>query len=47
MGQTYFVVVIKIYKERYQGILSLSQKIYMNKILDRFNIKDFDSYCEG
>ena len=40
MGETSYVIGIKIHKERSRGILGLSQKTYINKILERFNMKD-------
>ncbi|RDX86008.1 hypothetical protein CR513_32717, partial [Mucuna pruriens] len=38
--ETFYVISIKIHGERSQGILSLSQKAYINKVLESFNMKD-------
>ena len=40
MGEAYFVIDIKIYRDRHKGILGLSQETYINKILEMFQIKD-------
>ena len=36
MGDVSYVIGIKIHKDRYRGILGLSQETYINKILERF-----------
>ncbi|KAL6329418.1 hypothetical protein AAG906_018057 [Vitis piasezkii] len=40
MGETSYVIGIKIQRDRFRGILGLSQEIYINKVLERFRIKD-------
>jgi len=40
MGDASCVIGIKIHKDRPQGILGLSQETYINKILERFRMKD-------
>ena len=40
MGEASYVVSIKIHRERYRGILGLSQETYMNKVTERFNMKN-------
>ena len=40
MGEASYVIGIKLHRERSQGILGLSQKTYMNKVLERFWMKD-------
>ena len=40
MGEASYVIGIKIHKERSRGILGLSQETYINKVLERFNIKN-------
>ena len=40
MGETSYVIGIKIHRERSRGILVLSQETYINKVLERFNMKD-------
>ena len=40
MGETSYVVGIKIYRDRSCGILGLSQETYINKVLERFQMKD-------
>ena len=40
MGEASYVIGIKIHRDRFRGILGLSQETYINKILERFRIKD-------
>ncbi|XP_051133281.1 secreted RxLR effector protein 161-like [Andrographis paniculata] len=40
MGETSYVIGIKIHKDRNRGILGLSQEAYIKKVLERFNMKD-------
>ncbi|WKA03455.1 hypothetical protein VitviT2T_021562 [Vitis vinifera] len=40
MGEASYVIGIKIYRDIFQGILGLSQKTYINKVLERFQMKD-------
>ena len=40
MGETSYVIGIKIHRERSRGILGLSQETYINKVLERFNMKN-------
>ena len=40
MGEASYVIDIKIDRDRSQVILGLSQEIYINKILERFCVKD-------
>ena len=40
MSDAYYVIGIKIHKDRPQGILGLSQETYINRILERFWMKD-------
>jgi len=40
LGEDSFVLGIKILRDRFQGILRLSQESYIDKVLDRFNMKD-------
>ncbi|RDX65990.1 hypothetical protein CR513_55293, partial [Mucuna pruriens] len=39
-GEASFVLGIQILRDRSQGILRLSQENYINKVLERFNMKD-------
>lgn len=39
LGDASFILGIQIYHDRSQGILSLSQKTYIEKVLSKFNIK--------
>jgi len=41
MGETSYVASIKIHRKRSRDILSLSQETYINKVLERFNMKDY------
>ena len=43
MDEASYVIGIKIHKERSRGILGLSQETYINKVLERFCIKDCSS----
>ena len=40
MDEASYVIDIKIHRERSQGILGLSQETYINKVLERFQMKD-------
>ena len=40
MGDVTYVIDIEIYKDRFLGLLSLSQETYISKVLDRFQITD-------
>ena len=40
MGETSYVISIKIHRDRSRGILGLSQVTYINKALERFQMKD-------
>ena len=40
LGTTSFVLGIRIYQDRSHGILGLSQKTYIDKVLSRFGMKD-------
>jgi len=40
MGEASYVIGIKIHRDRFRGILGLSQETYINKILERFRMKD-------
>jgi len=38
MGEAYYVIGIEIFCDRSQGLLGLSQKAYINKVLERFRM---------
>jgi len=40
MGETFYVIGIKIHRDRFRGIWGLSQETYINKVLERFRMKD-------
>ena len=40
MGEASYVIGIKIHRERSRGILGLPQETYINKVLERFNMKN-------
>ena len=40
MGETSYVIDIKIHQERSHGILGLSQETYINKVLEIFQMKN-------
>jgi len=39
MGEASYVIGIEIFHNRSQGLLSLSQKAYINKVLERFRME--------
>ena len=39
MGETGYVIGIEIFRDKSQGLLGLSQKIYINKVLERFGME--------
>ena len=40
MGDASYVIGIKISRDRRQGVLGLSQETYINKVLERYMMKD-------
>jgi len=38
MGEAYYVIGTEIFYDRSQGLLGLSQKAYINKVLERFRM---------
>ena len=40
MGETSYFIGIKIHRDRPRDILGLSQETYINKVLERFRMKD-------
>ena len=40
MGEASYVISLKIHKDRSRSILGLSQKTYINKVFERFRMKD-------
>jgi hypothetical protein len=40
LGEAAYILGIKIYRDRSKRLIGLSQDAYINKILNRFNIKD-------
>ncbi|KAL0334044.1 UNVERIFIED_CONTAM: Retrovirus-related Pol polyprotein from transposon TNT 1-94 [Sesamum angustifolium] len=43
MGEASYVIGIKIHRDRSQCILGLSQETYINKVLEKFRMKDCSS----
>jgi len=43
LGDVSFVIGIQIQRDRTRGILGLSQKAYIDKVLDRRGMKNFKS----
>ena len=39
MGEVSYVIGIEIFRNRSQGLLGLSQKAYINKVLERFRME--------
>ena len=40
MGDASYVIGIKIFRDRHNGILGLYQETYINRVLERFRMKD-------
>ena len=40
MGEASYVIDIKIHRDKFQDILDLSQETYINKVLERFRMKN-------
>ena len=40
ISEAYYAIGIKIHRERSRGILGLSQETYINKVLERFKMKN-------
>ena len=40
MGDASYVIGKKIFRDRHNGILGLSQETYINRVLERFRMKD-------
>ena len=40
MGEASYIIGIKIHRDRSRGVLGLSQETYINKVLERFRMKD-------
>ena len=38
MGEASFVLGVEIFRDRSRGLLGLSQKTYINRVLERFNM---------
>jgi len=38
MGEAYYVIGIEIFRDRSHGLLGLSQKAYINKVLERLKM---------
>ena len=43
MSDASYVIGINIHRDIYQGVLSLSQETYINKVSERFQMKDCSS----
>ena len=40
MGDVTYVIGMKIHRDKFRGLLGLSQETYINKVLERFQMKD-------
>ena len=40
LGETSYILGIKVYRDRFKRIIRLSQKIYIEKVLKRFSMKN-------
>lgn len=38
IDETFYVIGIEIFRDRSQGLVGLSQKVYISKILERFRM---------
>ena len=43
MGEANYVIDIEIFRDRYRGVLGLSQKGYIDRVLERFNMQSCSS----
>ena len=43
MGEVSYIIGIKIHRDRHKGVLGLSHETYINKVLERFRMKDYSS----
>ena len=43
MGEASYMIGIEIFRDRSQGLLGLSQKAYINKVLERFRMEKCSS----
>ena len=41
IGKASYIISIKIHRDRHRGIIGLSQEAYINKVLERFRMKDY------
>jgi hypothetical protein len=41
MGDAFLILCIEIYQDRHTTLLGLSQKTYINKVLERFRMKNY------
>lgn len=46
IGETPFVIGIEIHKDRFERSLRLSQKVYIEKVLERYRMNDCTSSIE-
>ena len=40
LGEAFYILEIKVYKDRSKRMLGLSQKLYIEKVLKRFSMKN-------
>jgi Reverse transcriptase (RNA-dependent DNA polymerase) len=45
LGEASYVIGIEIYRDRSRGILGLSQKAYIKKILKHYNMQNYSPSC--
>ena len=45
MGEATYVISIEIFRDRSQGLLGLSQKGYINRVLERFHMELCSTSC--
>ena len=41
LGEASYIIRIKVYRDRFKWMLGLSQKLYIEKVLKRFSMKNF------
>ena len=39
LGEAYYIIGIKIYRDRHNWILGLSQRAYIERVLNRYNMQ--------
>ena len=41
MSEAFYIIGIKIYRNKFKGVLGMSQKTYINKVSEKFRMNDY------